>query len=419
MYRWTPWKPIIVLVVVAGTAQSDTLNGLRSSVARAGDVNGDGIVDLIVASRDTATFDRPERVWILSGKDGTRLLELRGREPGDRFGSEVGAIGDWNGDGVADLFVAAEPANFRRSTPGSGYRRLVSGRNGEVLKELPGSGAVGGTRDLDVDGKLDLLLVTDDGSTVVVVSGRDGKELVLSQRATPLANERRRTVDAVSWIDDIDGDERSDFILSMAIQVKLNKSIFHAHELSAVSGRTGSVLWSRAVEADSRQGWATVVDFVDSTPDGVPTVLCSLEDLHVRVLDGKTGVVLREHKAPTANYYAYASTLDRVGDMDCDGMEDWIVGANESWGEFFDPWSCDVFSGKTGKRIRTFDLDEEFGFDACGLGDVNGDGVPDIALGIERQRHLKPKDGWEPSVQVRSGKDASMLWVRRHADLRN
>jgi hypothetical protein len=53
------------------------------------------------------------------------------------------------------------------------------------------------------------------------------------------------------------------------------------------------------------------------------------------------------------------------------------------------------------------------------VGDVNGDGVPDFAVGAKRQSGWTPDDNSEPAVQVRSGKDASILWVRRHVDLRS
>lgn len=98
--------------------------------------------------------------------------------------------------------------------------------------------------------------------------------------------------------------------------------------------------------------------------------------------------------------------------------EDCVVGANESFGTFFDAGLCHVLSGRTGEILRALPEDENFGFDACGLGDVNGDGVPDFAVGAERQRGWTPDYSSEPAVQVRSGKDASILWMRRHVDLR-
>jgi hypothetical protein len=84
----------------------------------------------------------------------------------------------------------------------------------------------------------------------------------------------------------------------------------------------------------------------------------------------------------------------------------------------FDSGICNVISGQSGRLIRSLRGDDHFGFDACGLGDVNGDGVPDFAVGVERQVGRKPGDDSGTSVQARSGKDLSILWTRRQVDLR-
>ncbi len=52
------------------------------------------------------------------------------------------------------------------------------------------------------------------------------------------------------------------------------------------------------------------------------------------------------------------------------------------------------------------------------VGDVNGDGLPDVAIGAEHRRTPWQEEGTEPCARVRSGKDASSLWMLRHVDLR-
>jgi hypothetical protein len=72
-------------------------------VAGIGDVNGDGIGDLVVGAPGL------DKVWIISGKDRSVL-----RTVGDpdglskyQFRSSVVGVGDWNGDGVDDFAVGA------------------------------------------------------------------------------------------------------------------------------------------------------------------------------------------------------------------------------------------------------------------------------------------------------------------------
>src|SRR5690606_21733568 len=86
--------------------------GAGHSVASAGDVNGDGIDDIIVGS--ARIRGRPGTSWVVFGRsepfpaeidpmslDGTNGFRLIGSHELDRF--SVAGRGDINGDGLADL----------------------------------------------------------------------------------------------------------------------------------------------------------------------------------------------------------------------------------------------------------------------------------------------------------------------------
>lgn len=412
--------PLLPLLALAIEARGDSLNGLRSAVARVGDVNGDGVPDVAVASRDR---NRPERVWILSGKDGTRLLEISGRTPGDRFGSEIGAVGDWNRDGVPDLSVVARKE--RSQDRSVGYCRVISGRTGEVLLESPGAGPIGGTHDLDRDGHLDLLIVLQDSSdgtmAVCVLSGSDGSILLRGSSSSAGRVDGGPVVESITWLGDGDGDGRYDYATarSRSVQGARNGPVRLSYEFALCSGNDGRILWCAPLEPHSIPDTGLVAPLQDVNADGVAELLCGLEDQRVRLRDGKSGSTIWRRESRTDASYSLGSSLDRLGDIDRDGVEDWVIAANESWGDFFDAGLCSVHSGKTGESLLALREDDNFGFDACGIGDVNADGVPDFAVGAERQRGWTPDDSSEPAVQVRSGKDASILWMRRHADLRH
>ena len=95
-------------------------DGFGHSVSGAGDVNGDGYADVIVG----AWSSRPGAALVFSGKDGKLLYRFTGDAARDRFGFTVSGAGDVNRDGVADFIVGAVQARGR----GPGYAKVFSGK---------------------------------------------------------------------------------------------------------------------------------------------------------------------------------------------------------------------------------------------------------------------------------------------------
>ena len=78
------------------------------SVSSAGDVNGDGNADLIVGAYGNANSGyQSGSALVFSGLDGSILYTLNGDSASDQLGRSVSGVGDVNGDGNADLIVAA------------------------------------------------------------------------------------------------------------------------------------------------------------------------------------------------------------------------------------------------------------------------------------------------------------------------
>ncbi len=139
--------PVNVVYVYSGA----TGNGLRTifepegsddfgtAVAGAGDVNNDGVPDIIVGAHALGE-SAPGEAFVYSGADWSLLHHFEGVGNNGLFGSAVSAAGDVNADGFDDVMVGA-PFPYTGSNPG--VVRVFSGADGSVLYTFSGVG-VGG-----------------------------------------------------------------------------------------------------------------------------------------------------------------------------------------------------------------------------------------------------------------------------------
>ena len=145
----------------------------------AGDVNGDGFDDLIVgAPLDASNGTDSGSARVFSGADGSIQYNFVGDSDNDKFGNSVSGAGDVNGDGFVDLIVGA-PLDESNGTS-SGSARILSGSDGSVLYNFVGDSAgdlfglsVSGAGDANGDG-FDDLIVGASSATARLYSGSDG-----------------------------------------------------------------------------------------------------------------------------------------------------------------------------------------------------------------------------------------------------
>jgi hypothetical protein len=129
---------------------------------------------------------------------------------------------------------------------------------------------------------------------------------------------------------------------------------------------------------------------------------------YARVLSGADGSVLHTFYG-SVSLDVLGSSVAGVGDLDGDDHDDVAAGAPNSDQVFTDGGLVRVYSGASGAVLLTLTgvaANDHFGAAVAGVGDVNGDGVPDIAVGAPGNDGAGNNAG---RVTVHSGVNGSVL----------
>ena len=147
-----PFPAILELSALSGS-DGFVINGASTgdyswSVSSAGDVNGDGIGDIIIGAKSAdpnsrssagasyvvfgrSTGDPFDPALELSALDGSDGFVINGVTNNDGSGVSVSSAGDVNGDGIDDLIIGASLADPNgRNYAGASY--VLFGRSAEI-----------------------------------------------------------------------------------------------------------------------------------------------------------------------------------------------------------------------------------------------------------------------------------------------
>jgi hypothetical protein len=279
------------------------------------------------------------------------------------FGWALAAVGDIDGDGVSDLAVGA--LNEDHMGWGAGMIVLYSGADRRVLWYSPSTEiqlnlgrSLAGTDDLDGDGVRDLLAGCTLRNAVRLLSGADGHEFArcIDPGGGGVGQYR------VASVGDLDGDG----LPEIAAGAPTNNERLH------------------------HQGKVPVFRYDRGT--GTCTLLLQLWDT----------------VAEADIYDNLGTSVAGVGDLTGDGIPDIGAGQPGDDPRAGDEGSVLIFSGGDGSLAHRITdpagaYRDSLGIDLHGIEDLNGDGVPDLAVATER-RH-----SWEGEVILFSGADGTVL----------
>ena len=388
-----------------------TFNGLASfdelgiSVSGAGDVNGDGIDDLIIGAEGSdsngnggtgssyvifgsdAGIPHP---FDLSTLDGTNGFTINGEASSDYSGNSVSAAGDINGDGIDDLIIGAESAD-PNGISGAGSSYVVFGSD-TGLNHPFNLSALNGTNGFALNGEG---LVDSSGVSV-------------------------------SNAGDINGDGIDDLVIGafyagININDRSGKSyvvfgsdtgIPHPFDLSALDGNNGITINGVAIGDHSGVSVSGAGDF---NGDGVDDFIIGADysdpnnndragssylifgsdtgfahPLNLSALDATTGITFNG----VAEGDRSGRSVSGAGDVNGDGIDDLIIGASRAENNagssyvvfgsttgLLSPFNLSTLDGLNGFTINGIMTFDNLGSAVSGAGDVNGDGIDDLIIG--------------------------------------
>ncbi|VVH60837.1 RTX toxins and related Ca2+-binding proteins, partial [uncultured Gammaproteobacteria bacterium] len=408
-----------------------------------------GVTYAIYAHSDANTTANAE-LWVQKGITLTRSqcgFTINGESAGDNSGYSVSNAGDVNGDGLDDLIVGAGSANLNgKSKAGKSYivfgkqdadtielSAIAAGKggfviNGESAKDYSGH-SVSSAGDVNGDGLDDLIVGTREAKSYIVFGKQDTNTIELSIIAAGtstggfvISGESMRNHGgfSISSAGDVNGDGLDDLIIGSDSAGK-SYVVFGTQDSTAIdlsviaAGKGGFIINDGSQDDDHLY---SVSSAGDVNGDGLDDLIVGNEDsdIHGKPDAGKSYVVFGKKDTKAINLSDIVAgkggfvingefiedmsgnSVSSAGDVNGDGLDDLIVAAaiadpsgkpdaGKSYVVFGKKDNTNaielstITAGTGGFVINGESARDHSGYSVSNAGDVNGDGLDDLIVG--------------------------------------
>lgn len=426
---------------------------LGTSVAIAGDVNGDGFNDVIVGAPqyDLGEYNEGIASVYLGSVNGLSVVPttLQRNQESSGFGTSVASAGDVNGDGYDDVIVGAHSYSNGEAVEGAAflYYGSAGGLAGapvllEKNQALSLFGfAVSSADDVNGDGYDDVLV-----GSIFFTNGQPGEGAAFlylgsasgintTSAATLEMNQAGAGFGAsISRAGDVNGDGFADVVIG-AYQYDNGQNNEGAAFIFHGSASGLNLTPARILEANQADaGFGGAVAFAgDVNGDGFSDIIVGAATYDDGQTDEGNAFVYHGSAAGIGASPALAiqvnqaganfgSSVSSAGDVNGDGYSDVIIGAfYYTAPELYEGAALIYLGSPSGitadvaKLLESNLAGAQLGTSVAGGGDINGDGFSDIIIGASRYAEGQTDEGM---VFIHYG-NAAKNFKRNNVDLYN